>query len=221
MSWITGWEAASMPNETAGFARNARGPGSRGAAHDRSTRTRRALLSATRDLMHDGVLAPSAAHISRRAGLSRRSLYVHFDTVEGVVAATVQTAVIDAFRTWQPPPTALPLPNRIDMFCQRWRIICEALRLPGRIAGIQPHVPEVVTVQARTRRWGNALVDAVFEPELERSGPERPRLASALHLVTSWSGWDDLRRNGVSADAVGDTLRTSLRRLLGPSAPPA
>jgi AcrR family transcriptional regulator len=168
-----------------------------------------------RELTHEGVMTPSASQVARRAGVSRRALYVHFETMEDLLAEAIKVEAIEAFLSWRDVPVELPLDDRIDTFCHRWRGLCEQLCLPHRTAQIRCYAMPVATVQRRMRRWGDGLVDSVFAPELSSSsGLERTRLAVALHHATSWSAWDDMRRQDTDADMLTDALRRSLGALL-------
>jgi hypothetical protein len=58
----------------------------------------------------------------------------------------------------------------------------------------------------------------VFLPELSnRCAHERAPLAAALHHATSWSGWDDLHRQGVDTEQASAAMRLLLTALLGPA----
>jgi hypothetical protein len=58
-------------------------------------------------------------------------------------------------------------------------------------------------------------VELVFLPELSAvPESERPALATALHHVTSWYAWDDIRRQGTDIDDARGALQQILSALL-------
>ena len=50
----------------------------------RGARTRSGIVQALLDLLNDGVLAPTAAQIADRAGVSVRSVFQHFADMEAL-----------------------------------------------------------------------------------------------------------------------------------------
>jgi AcrR family transcriptional regulator len=58
---------------------------------EQKTRTRRAILDSARRLFaRDGILATTSAGIAREAGISQGSVFAHFGTQEGLVAAVIE-----------------------------------------------------------------------------------------------------------------------------------
>ncbi|RYZ68502.1 MAG: TetR/AcrR family transcriptional regulator, partial [Proteobacteria bacterium] len=83
----------------------------------RSERTRALILQAHADLLREGVLKPTAALISERAGVSRRTLWSNFHDMESLLGATVDYwfRLDDQLRTVIDPDA--PLEDRISRFC--------------------------------------------------------------------------------------------------------
>ena len=53
----------------------------------RSQRTRSAIVAACIELVEEGDLRPTAPRVAERAGVSVRSVFQHFDDLEGLFAA--------------------------------------------------------------------------------------------------------------------------------------
>jgi AcrR family transcriptional regulator len=185
----------------------------------RSHQTIEQIISAFLELVErDGHLNPTAHLVARRAGVSRRGLYLHFDTVEDLFATAAERRAHQMRSAWKALPDDASLEERIRWFCHRWAAMLEALNPVQRAAAI--HEPSSHRVRAtidRTRRWARAVVEGTFRPELAATtGRERTTLATALHQATSCSAWDDLRRDGCdvqqAADSMGRLLTALLRR---------
>ena len=56
----------------------------------RGERTRSAIVEALIGLLHDGEERPTAKQIAQRAGVSVRSIFQHFDDLEGLYADLVK-----------------------------------------------------------------------------------------------------------------------------------
>lgn len=173
----------------------------------------RALLEL---LEHEGDLRPTAHQVARRAGVSRRALYLHFDSLEELFATAAQRRAAEVCGTWEAPASGTPLPERIDVFTHRWSALSEALLPLRKAAAIyEPFSVQVSSTFERTRRWARSAAELVFLPELDACEPtERAGYRAALHHITSWSGWDDLRRQGAAVETARSTQQLLLTRLL-------
>jgi len=172
----------------------------------------RALLEL---LERDGDLRPTAHQVARRAGVSRRALYLHFDSLEELFATAAQQRAAEACAEWRTLPPEMPLAERIDTFTRRWADLCETL-LPLRKGGAiyEPFSVPVAATFDRTRRWARSAIELVFLPELTTCAPSgREDCRTALHHITSWSAWDDLRRQGASVETARATVQLLLTRL--------
>jgi AcrR family transcriptional regulator len=183
----------------------------------RSQRTIEHIVQALLDLLErDRALKPTAHEVARRAGVSRRAVYLHFDSLEALFATAAERRASEAAATWKPPPHGTPLDERIEWFAQQWSTLCETL-LPIRRAAIvqEPESPQLKATLDRARRWSRSAVELVFLPELSAvPESERPALATALHHVTSWYAWDDIRRQGTDIDEARNALQQILSALL-------
>lgn len=186
----------------------------------RSLRTTDHIVEALLDLLErDGDLRPTVHQVADRAGVSRRAVYLHFDSLEALFATAAARRATEVCSTWQTPPHDTPLAERIEWFTDHWSVLSEALR-PLRRAGAvyEPFSPQVHETFDRARRWARSAVELVFLPELTvRAGHDRAPLKAALHHATSWSGWDDLHRQGVEAEQAKAAMRLLLTALLNPA----
>jgi TetR/AcrR family transcriptional regulator, regulator of autoinduction and epiphytic fitness len=185
----------------------------------RSRRTVEHIVGALLELVErDGHLRPTAHQVARRAGVSRRGLYLHFETLEDLFAAAAERRSHEVQATWEPPPATTTLSERIDWFCQRWTTLLEDLNPVRRAAAMhEPFSYRVAAGLEHTRRWARATVERTFDRELvSLPEPERRPLVTALHHATSWSAWDDLRRHGYDVHEASEALRRVLTALLHP-----
>ena len=78
----------------------------------RSQRTRDAVVAALEALLLDGATAPNAAEIAERAGVSTRSIYVHFANLEDLFRAVVERTTLRTLALLTPIDPAAPLDTR-------------------------------------------------------------------------------------------------------------
>src|SRR3954470_19450239 len=93
----------------------------------RSARTRDAVVRALLDLIAEGELRPTAGRIAERAGISLRSVYVHFDDLDDlfVAAAREQRGRVSALV--RALPERGPFEDRLPAL-----VAPRGPRLPGR-----------------------------------------------------------------------------------------
>lgn len=187
----------------------------------RSTRTFFAVLDALLALVQEGNVRPTAAQVAERAGVSRRSVYLHFDTTEALLAAAADRHAARTSHLWAGPPPALPLDRRIDELVARWSAALEETACVRR--AIEAHRPlsPALTAHLRARRDATAAELArVFAPELAgRPAEARAELLDVLEVTTSWRTWEQLRvaqELSVGAAAVVTRVLRSLLAAGGP-----
>jgi AcrR family transcriptional regulator len=185
----------------------------------RSHRTIERIVQAMMELIEkEGVLRPTADHVASRAGVSRRALYLHFDSLDEVFARGLQRRTSDVLAAWPAPPLGSTTGARIDWFTNSWSELLDALTpLCASATQFETSSGGVDTALNQVRTWMQAAVESVFQPELARQAPEaRALLATALHYVTSYTAWTDLRRQGTdrwrAQQALGDILDALLNR---------
>ncbi len=182
----------------------------------RSHRTIEHIVHALIDLLErDGELRPTAHQVARRAGVSRRALYLHFDSLEDLFATAAERRASEAFAAWEPPASDTPVQERIDWFVRQWAVLLEALLPLRRAAALhEPFSNQVSATLERTRQWAREAVERTFVNELSAvPDDQRENLATALLHATSSSAWDDLRRQGADVTQTREAMNTLLRAL--------
>src|SRR2546423_5473671 len=180
----------------------------------RALRTRNRVVDALLDLIDEGELRPSAAEVARRAGVSLRSVYQHFDDLETLFRVAGERhrqrlshlEPLPALPAELRPRVAAYVANRV-----RWM---EAVSPMARAAALQaPFSPGVAERQAAARHRHREALAAAFAPELRRAG-DSDRLLDALEAAASWTTWETLRgamgRSKADAAAVLELQLISL-----------
>jgi AcrR family transcriptional regulator len=162
----------------------------------RSQRTRDSVVEALLDLLTEGNPRPTAREIAERAGVSLRSVYVHFDDLEDLFLAAAGRQLERVLPLLAPVPAEGTLEERLDAFVARQARLLDATA-PVRLASTlqEPFSPVIAEVHHAVRQAGLAELERVFAPELaQRSGRHRRALLVSLELVSSGTTWDVLRR---------------------------
>lgn len=184
----------------------------------RSERSRRAVVGALLDLFEAGELRPTAAQIAQRAGVSLRSVFQHFESLETLFAAAADLQMERLAPLLVPIPTDGPFAARLATFVTRRARVLEAIS-PVRRASLrsEPFSNEVRTRLEKARARGRREVELVFATELATFAPgERRDVAAALGAAASWSTWEHLRRHqGLSVERTRRVLARMLASSLG------
>ncbi|MGW2663883.1 TetR/AcrR family transcriptional regulator [Nocardia tengchongensis] len=179
--------------------------------------TRRAIIEGLLSAVHDGEFDPTTRSIAGRAGVSERSIFVHFPTRTALITAVVdqQSEEVEALIAEIDP--ALPLPERIDAVVRQGDAIFARQREP-RVLGLVESLrtPEV---DARMRLADKRIRDALargFAPELDRA----ENSGQLLDLIDATVGWPYrhhlMDRRGLSARAASEAVRRALTAMLAP-----
>lgn len=178
----------------------------------RSQRTRHAVVTALLALLHDGNLRPTAKEIAERAGVSLRSVYVHFDDVDDLFVAAAAEQVTTISQIVRKLPSDGPLDDRLDQFADQRAAVWEALGGVGRAAALhEPFSAALSRLLRDGRATARAEVATVFAAEI--AGDEL-RLCAA-DLVTSTDAWRQLRvHQGLDADTAKRVMRDTLASVL-------
>ncbi|MEV0467085.1 TetR/AcrR family transcriptional regulator [Nocardia tengchongensis] len=179
--------------------------------------TRRAIIEGLLSAVHDGEFDPTTRSIAGRAGVSERSIFVHFPTRTALLTAVVdqQSDEVEALIAEVDP--ALPLPERIDAVVRQGDAIFARQREP-RVLGLVESLrtPEV---DARMRLTDKRIREALardFAPELDRAQDS----GQLLDLIDATVGWPYrhhlMDRRGLSARAASEAVRRALTALLAP-----
>jgi AcrR family transcriptional regulator len=160
----------------------------------RAAKTRDAIADALLDLLAAGQIRPTAKEIAERAGVSVRSVYVHFDDLEGLycVAATryfgrvaPMLAPIAADGTVEDRAYAL-VRQRVRLYSQSGAI-GRATRLHAESS------PTLERIVRDGRSRSRADLERVFARELEPLGDsERNRVVAMLDVLCGPEAWETL-----------------------------
>jgi TetR/AcrR family transcriptional regulator of autoinduction and epiphytic fitness len=183
----------------------------------RAARTREAVVEALLALIDEGRPRPTAREIADRAGVSLRSVYVHFDDLEDLFTEAANKTYERMAALITRLPTEGPLAERIDAFvAQRCRLM-EAGG-PVRHAAVlqEPFSPTLAKVMKLVRTAARDEVERVFATELDRrQGDARERLLAAVDVATSGASWETLRVHaGLSFDRASAVVAEMLMKLL-------
>jgi len=184
----------------------------------RSERSRRAVVGALLDLFEEGDVRPTAAQIAQRAGVSLRSVFQHFESLETLFAAAADLQMERLAPLLVPIPTGGSFGARLSMLVTRRSRVLEAIA-PVRRASlrVEPFSEEVRTRLEQARARGRREMERVFARELAELAPaERRDVAAALGAAASWSTWEHLRRHqGLSVERARKVLARMIAALLG------
>jgi AcrR family transcriptional regulator len=189
----------------------------------RSARTREAVVTAALDLVRSGNPRPTAKEIAARAGISLRSVYVHFDDLDDLFAAVGARQAEEVAHLLYAVDASLPLPDRIEAVARQRAALWEVLA-PVREAAIfwAHRSPRLREGNQRMSRRATRDLDRVFGPELDAWGDARAVALEALAVAASQGAWDVLRRErGLGVDrASGVVIATMTAVLRGPETRP-
>lgn len=184
----------------------------------RAARTRDAVVEALLSLLDEGNFRPTARQVAERAGVSLRSVYVHFDDLEDLFTAAAHRHFKRVRSLVEAIPGDGPLDARLDAFAHQRERIHEASAQVRRAAVLQePFSPALAEVLTLARGLSRAEIEVVFRPEIaRRKGAARERLILQLEVLSSASMWATLRQQhdvspAVAREAVTDMLRACLR----------
>lgn len=184
---------------------------------ERSRRTRTAVVDALLALQEEGDLAPSVQRVADRAGISARTMYLHFRDLEALFVEAGERLLVTLAGVGDPVPLDAPFDERVDAFCRRRVLALERLLPVFRAARIrQPFSAALQSNRDRFVAAADQETDVIFEPELTAMRPaHRAKVRSALHLATCAAGWDVLRDDRqLDVDEAAAVLRCSVLALL-------
>jgi AcrR family transcriptional regulator len=183
----------------------------------RSQRTRAAVVDALIESIRDGAVRPSANVIAERAGVSPRSIYVHFASLEDLYRAAGErvTAMILAMLT--PIDPAGPLDARIDLLCgQRARINEDVGALLRAAERNEPDSPELTRVRDVGRAASREQIERIFATELaDLDRGSRRRCVAAIDALLTEPSWRLLRTSHeLATDEARVAVASAVRTLL-------
>ena len=177
----------------------------------RAERTRSAIVDAHLQLLDEGHLRPTMEEVARRAGVSERSVFQHFEDREALFAAVSarQAERIEGLR--RELPADGPLEERLDAFVEQRARVLEFISPVRRAALLEEPFSDFLGEGLMAiRRLGAEEVKAAFASELQDDAT-----AAALVAATSWSTWENLRRHqGLSEEEARAAMRRAIEALL-------
>jgi TetR/AcrR family transcriptional regulator, regulator of autoinduction and epiphytic fitness len=184
----------------------------------RAARTRAAVVEALLTLNDQGNLRPTARDIAAEAGVSLRSLYVHFDDLEALfVAASARHS--ERMAAQLPPLVAEgPLAERLEAFLSR-RITLHEVGAGVRRAALlqEPFSPALRQALVSGRKLMRSEVRRAFGPELDAADADHvSRLLRGLDIASSSASWEALRTyQGLGVEEATDQVRDMMLAFLG------
>jgi len=183
----------------------------------RALRTREAIVDASIALVDEGDLRPTAPRIAERAKVSVRSVFQHFDDLEGLYAAVGDRLVERLSHVRLSIDSDMPAGDRITEVVRQRAILLEAITPVRRAATV--HAPFSREVRKRLQAGHDFLrseLELSFADELAAFGDgERIVVLDALDTALSWSSWDNLRTlNSRSQDEARAVLVRIVKAIL-------
>lgn len=167
-------------------------------------------------MLEAGVAKPTAREIAASAGVSLRTVFAHFDDVEGLYAAIAVRQRERLAPLFAPLEVSGSDHDRIEALVARRVELFEQIA-PVRRASLllAPDSPELTRGLAEISRLLREQLALCFAPELAAAGRGRGDLLAALDVATGWETWDGLRRGqGLSVVAARRALRLLVVRLV-------
>lgn len=183
----------------------------------RSARTRAAVVTAVLELVRGGEPRPTAKEIAARAGISLRSVYVHFEDLDDLFTAAGARQAEEVAHLLYAIDASLPFPARVAEVVEQRAAIWEALAPLRRAALIWESSSP--TLRERAKRMTDRSVRdlaRVFTSELDRRDPDaQPILLEALNASSSSGAWEVLRlERGLTVERASAVVVTTLTALL-------
>ncbi|MFI8513572.1 TetR/AcrR family transcriptional regulator [Streptomyces sp. NPDC085460] len=177
-----------------------------------------ALIDALLTLVAESGREPTRKAIAERAGVSERTVFVHFADREALHVAAARRQAERWRAHAEPVPPDWATGRKVTaLLAQRARMY-EVMTPIRRIGlALEADSPGLREVMAAGDAWFRADLAEAFAPELDRA-PDAAApggLLDALEGASSWAAWDHLRsRRGLgeadTLSALGRTLRALL-----------
>ncbi len=183
----------------------------------RSQRTRDSVVEALLDLLNAGNPRPTAREIAERAGVSLRSVYVHFDDLEDLFLAAARRHLERILPLLEKVPDTGPFSDRLTAFTDRQGRLLEAIGPVQLASNLQePFSPTIATIGVAVRAAAHNELERVFGVELDgREAATRRRLLVALELASSYNAWNVMRcREHFDENEARTAMRETLSALL-------
>lgn len=157
----------------------------------RSARSRRAVVDAFLDLVHEGETQPTAQQVSERSGVSPSTIFRLFDDLEEMHAEAMAAQVERVAHLLVEIPRSGPLDDRVAQLVRARARLYEAvtptLRFQRRLVAVSPAAR---SNQAATNARFRAEMARVFADELAATPA---RTLDSIDALASWEMWERLR----------------------------
>ncbi len=161
-----------------------------------------------------GNTRPTAREIADAAGISVRSVYVHFDDLDDLFRAAADRHLAQMAELLTPVDAALPLAERIAAVGRAAGRDPRAVRCgPPRRRAVGTAVPALADVLRQGRTVGRHDIERLFGAELGGRDDEDVAL-SAITTMMSAEAWDSLPGAGPLGRAAARGRRPCGRPLL-------
>lgn len=182
----------------------------------RSVRTHEAIVEATLDLVNSGNNRPTSVQVAERAGVSVRSVFQHFDDLEGLFTSVGTRGFERVTALRRPIDPAASLLERVEAYVAQRCQMNEAVSPMMQAALV--HVQDSAAI-SRQFQDGHDIqrvwIAEVFAPEVNRVGDRAEVLIDNLLIPTAWVTWSLLRRlEHRSVEQATEVVHTSMKLVL-------
>ena len=184
----------------------------------RSAKTRDAIADALLDLLADGAFRPTAREIAQRAGVSVRSVYVHFDDLEDLFCVAAKRHFARIAPMLAPVPATGPLPERAYALVRQRARLYAKVGAVGRATRLHAESSPTLARILRDARTRSRLdIERVFAAELgAMTAGEYATTVAVVDALTSADAWQTLREHhdldvDTALQCVADAIVVQLR----------
>ncbi len=162
----------------------------------RSAKTRGAIADALLDLLTEGQVRPTAKEIAQRAGVSVRSVYVHFDDLEDLFCVAADRHFTRIAPMLTPVPSTGSLADRAHGIARQRVSIYAKTDAVGRATRLHAELsPTLARILQDARALSRRDLERVFATELRGlDAARRANTVATLDVLTSADAWQTLRK---------------------------
>ena len=189
----------------------------------RTVRSRLAICEACLDLVQEGVLQPSADQVAERAGLSRRSIFNHFNDLAELYDAVFEVGMQRCAPLQREISREEPLHRRVQMWAEARSKFLEATapftRALTAQALAEPTGQHALRVSQEALRLQQQAVERLFRSDLDGlTAQQQDEALEAISAATSPLTWEHLRHSrGLSMSRARAVMKRTLIALLNDS----
>jgi TetR/AcrR family transcriptional regulator, regulator of autoinduction and epiphytic fitness len=184
----------------------------------RSAKTRDAIADALLDLLAQGSLRPTAKEIAQQAGVSLRSVYVHFDDLEDLFCVAAKRHFARIAPMLEPvPATGTPADRAFALVRHRVRLYAK-IGAVGRATRLHAESsPTLARIVRDAQHRSRIEIERVFARELRAMTDDaRSKCVAVVDVLTGADAWQTLRiQNDLDVDTavqcVADAIIVQLR----------